>query len=92
MARSDTLSVSRPGDPAGQATETYRGWVRALLTELAAQAGAPDPGALARELHLLYDGSGQSARLDHDPAAAVAARAAAATLLDAALAQAATAT
>jgi len=35
---------------------------------------------------LLYDGSGQSARMDHDHAAAAAARAAAATLLDAALA------
>jgi hypothetical protein len=40
----------------------------------------------AAKLHLLYDGSGQSARMDHDPAAAPAARAAAATLLDAALA------
>jgi hypothetical protein len=38
-------------------------------------------------MHLLYDGSGQSARMDHDPAAAAAARAAAATLLDAALAR-----
>jgi hypothetical protein len=37
-------------------------------------------------LHLLYDGSGQSARMDHDPAAAAAARTAAAVLLDAALA------
>jgi len=27
----------------------------------------------ARQLHLLYDGSGQSARMDHDPAAARAA-------------------
>jgi len=40
---------------------------------------------LARQLHLLYDGSGQSARMDHDPAAAAAARAVAADLLDAAL-------
>jgi AcrR family transcriptional regulator len=77
---------SHPGDPAEQAAETYRRWVRALLTDLAAQAGAPDPAALARQLHLLYDGSGQSARLDHDPAVAAVARAAAAVLLDAALA------
>ncbi len=76
---------SHPGDPAEQATEAYRHWVRALLTELAAQAGAPDPGALARQLHLLYEGASQSARLDHDPAVAAVARAAAATLLDAAL-------
>jgi AcrR family transcriptional regulator len=76
---------SRPGDLTEQVTEGYRRWVRELLTELAAQAGAPEPVALARELHLLYDGSGQSALLDHDPDAAIAARAAAATLLDAAL-------
>ena len=77
---------SHPGDLTEQATETYRRWVRALLTELAAQAGAPEPAVLARQLHLLYDGSGQSARMDHDPKAAAAARAAAVTLLDAALA------
>src|ERR1700733_10156922 len=76
---------SHPGDPAEQAAEGYRGWVRALLTELAGQAGAPEPAVLARQLHLLFDGSGQSARMDHDPAAAAVARTAAATLLDAAL-------
>jgi len=78
---------SHPGDLVEQAAEAYRRWVRALLTELAAQAGVPEPEVLARQLHLLYDGSGQSARMDHDPAAAAAARAAAATLLDAALAR-----
>ena len=46
----------------------------------------PEPEILARQLHLLYDGSGQAARMDHDPTAAAAARAAAAALLDAALA------
>src|SRR5215470_5615905 len=76
---------SHPGDPAERAAEGYRRWVRALLTELAAQAGASEPEVLARQLHLLYDGSGQSARMDHDPGAAIAARAAAATLLDAVL-------
>ena len=77
---------SHPGDQAEQAAEAYRHWVRALLTELSAQAGVPAPEMLARQLHLLYDGSGQSARMDHDPAAAAEARAAAAVLLDAALA------
>jgi AcrR family transcriptional regulator len=76
---------SHPGDLVEQAADAYRGWVRALFTDLAGQAGAPDPQALARQLHLLYDGSGLSARMDHDPSAAAAARAAAATLLDAAL-------
>ncbi len=78
---------SHPGDLVEQAADAYRRWVRALLTELAAQAGVPEPEILARQLHLLYDGSGQSARMDHDPAAAGAARAAAATLLDTALAR-----
>ena len=60
-----------------------------LFRSLAAQAGVPEPEVLARQLHLLYDGSGQAARMDHDPTAAAAARVAAAALLDAALARAA---
>jgi AcrR family transcriptional regulator len=84
-AFSRASAESQPGDPSEQAAEDYRRWVRALLTELAAQAGVPAPGVLARQLHLLYDGSGTSARMDHDPGAAAAARAAAAVLLDAAL-------
>jgi len=77
---------SHPGDLAEQAAEGYRRWVRDLLTELAAQAGVPEPETLARQLHMLYEGSGQSARMDHDPGSAAVARTAAATLLDAALA------
>ncbi|MCW2910768.1 MAG: regulatory protein TetR [Actinomycetia bacterium] len=77
---------SHPGDLVEQATEDYRAWVRSLFTRLAGEAGVPDAPGLARQLHLLYDGSGLSARMDHDPAAAAAARDAAATLLDAALA------
>src|ERR1700677_3593081 len=85
-AFSRASAESQPGDLVEQAAEDYRRWVRALLTELAAQTGVPEPGILARQLHLLYDGSGTSARMDHAPAAAGAARAAAAALLDAALA------
>jgi AcrR family transcriptional regulator len=83
---------SHPGDPAERAADAYRGGVRTLLTKLAAQAGVAEPEVLARQLHLLFDGSGQSARMDHDPGAAAAARAAAATLLDATLLDAALAT
>jgi len=78
---------SHPGDQAEQAADAYRGWVRTLLTELAAQTGVREPEALARQLHLLYEGAGQSARMDRDPGAAAVARAAAAVLLDAALSQ-----
>jgi len=68
-----------------QAADAYRGFVRGLLTDLARDAGVPDPERLGRQLHLLYDGASQSARMDHDPSAATAARAAAETLLDKAL-------
>jgi AcrR family transcriptional regulator len=77
---------SAPGDVAEQATDAYRRWVRGLLTSLAAEAGVAEPSVLARQLHLLYEGAGQAARMDHDPAVADTARAAAAVLLDAALA------
>jgi AcrR family transcriptional regulator len=76
---------SQPGDLAEQAAVGYRRWVRALLTSLAEATGVPDPEILARQLHLLYDGAGQAARLDHDPAAAAQARTAATVLLDAVL-------
>ncbi|MEU6322764.1 TetR/AcrR family transcriptional regulator [Streptomyces sp. NPDC047009] len=67
-----------------QVADHYRAWVRHLFTELAAASGYADPEALARQLLLLYDGAGQSARMDGDASAATTARAAAAALLDAA--------
>ena len=36
-----------------------------MFTDLAEQAGAPDPVLLGRQLHLLYDGAGLAARMDH---------------------------
>ena len=68
-----------------QASDDYRREIRALFTELAAQAGAPDPTNLARQLHVVYDGAGLSARMDRDPSVAVVSRATAERLLDAAL-------
>lgn len=55
-----------------------------MFTDLAREAGIIDPEALARQLHLLYDGAGVTARMDRDPSAATTARAAAAALFDAA--------
>ena len=63
----------------------YRNWIRALFTDLAEQAGASDPRTLARQLHLVYDGAGIAAGMDHDPSIAITARAAAESLLDASL-------
>jgi len=66
------------------AADQYRAWVRELFTGLAEEAGVADPDGLARQLQLLYDGAGLSARMDRDPSAATTARAAAAAILDAA--------
>jgi AcrR family transcriptional regulator len=73
-----------PGGAVKNAAEVYRDWVRTMFTTLAKEAGVADPDALARQLHLLYDGAGLSARMDHDPTAATTARAAAAVVFDAA--------
>ncbi len=63
----------------------FRRWIRTMFTDLADEAGAADPDALGRQLHLLYDGAGLTARMDRDPGIAAAARSAAEALLNAAL-------
>lgn len=63
-------------------TDNYRSWLRGLFASLAAEAGYAAPEALARQFLLLYDGAGNSARLDRDPSASTTARAAAAALLE----------
>jgi AcrR family transcriptional regulator len=83
-----SASAESPGELVQHAADDYRLWVRTLLTDLAREAGAPAPELLGRQLHLIYDGASLSARMDHDPAAATAARAAAEALLDAALGEA----
>jgi AcrR family transcriptional regulator len=75
---------ARHGGPIESANDRFRQWVRTLFTDLAREAGVADPVELARQLHLLYDGAGVSARMDRDPSAATTARAAAAALFDAA--------
>ena len=79
-----SASAESPGEAVSRAADDYRGWVRGLLTGLAREAGAAEPEKLGRQLHMIYDGASLSARMDHDPSSAVAARAAAETLLDAA--------
>lgn len=73
---------ARDGSPVESATDRFRLWVRTLFTDLAREAGVADAEGLARQLHLLYDGAGASARMDRDPSAATTARAAAAVLFD----------
>ncbi len=68
------------------AAEEYRASIRGMFTDLAEQAGAADPVTLGRQLHLLYDGAGLAARMDHrDPGIAPSVREAAESLLDVAV-------
>jgi AcrR family transcriptional regulator len=85
---------ARPDESVGALTDEYRSWLRTLFAGLAKAAGASDPKRLGRQLALLYDGAAVAARLDKDrTGAGVAARSAAAALLDAAtVARAATTT
>jgi AcrR family transcriptional regulator len=77
---------ARPGSLVEHASDVARAWVVDLFADLARQAGVAEPGPLARQLAMLYHGASLSARMDRDLTAAAAARAAAATLLDAAIA------
>lgn len=74
--------------PAGSPTEAknreYRTYVRGIFRDLAAEAGAADPDGVAYQLHLVYDGAQQAARMDHEATVAATARRAAEALLDAA--------
>jgi AcrR family transcriptional regulator len=71
-----------PGSFVERAHADYRAWVRALLTELAAEAHVPNHEAVGRELHLLYDAASVAANADRDPSAAAVARHAAAAILE----------
>jgi AcrR family transcriptional regulator len=76
---------SLPGGAVETVSDESRAWTRALFTELAQAAGVADAAGLAVQLMLLYDGAMVGARMDRTPATALAARAVAETLLDAAL-------
>ena len=71
------------GTIASDATD-FRHWMRTMFIDLAGLAGAADPQQLGRQLHVLYDGAGLTARMDHDADIASATRAAVEVLLDAA--------
>jgi AcrR family transcriptional regulator len=76
--------------PAGSAeelaTRDFRTWLHGLCATLVTEAGYRDAGKLTAQLVILYDGANISAQLDHNPAAAQAARDAAASLLSTAAA------
>jgi AcrR family transcriptional regulator len=74
------------GSAVEQVCDHARAWTRGLYAELARDAGAKDPEALAAQLVILYDGTLVGARMDRGPGAAATARTMAAALLDAATA------
>jgi AcrR family transcriptional regulator len=74
-----------PGGRIELATESYRADIRELFTGLATEARVADPELLASQLQLVYDGGALSMRMDRDPEIAVPLRAAAATLVAAAI-------
>ncbi|MFF7475420.1 TetR family transcriptional regulator [Streptomyces sp. NPDC008092] len=76
---------AKHGSTIEEASDISRAWIRALFTDLARDAGAPDPEALGRRLHLLYDGAVASARMDRDPSVGAVARETATIVIDAAL-------
>jgi AcrR family transcriptional regulator len=65
--------------------DASRQWMFELMLKLAGEAGARDPNALALQLRMLYDGAAVAAQMDLDLAAPMAARAMAASLLDASI-------
>ncbi|MDB5860419.1 MAG: HTH-type transcriptional regulator betI [Ramlibacter sp.] len=74
------------GERTREVCDGYRGWIRELFTRLAKEAGARNVTVLAQQLVMLYDGALVSAQMDGNAAAAGAAKAMAAALLDAAVA------
>jgi AcrR family transcriptional regulator len=70
--------------PAKEVSDTARGWLRELFTQLAREAGARNAPALAQQLVLLYDGAVTAAQMDGNVEAATTARSLAAQLVAAA--------
>ena len=74
-----------PGGPVQDVCDKTRAWTRGLFTELARDAGVPDPDALTEQLLMLFDGAMVGARMDRQTGKAASARAIAAVLVDAAM-------
>jgi AcrR family transcriptional regulator len=78
----NAAAESRPGTVVHQRTLAHKTAVRAWVSDLAEQAGATDPDALARALTLLLDGGLASGSLDAQPDAAVVAKSSARALVE----------
>jgi len=82
----NAAAESAPGTVAHERTVAHKQKVLAWLRDLAADAGAARPEALARSLALLLDGALSSGALDADPEAVEIARDTAARLVEQAVA------
>jgi AcrR family transcriptional regulator len=80
----NAAAESQPGTPVHERTVAHKSAVLAWVRDLAEQAGARQPGTLARSLTLLLDGGLASGSLDANPEAPNAAKTSARTLIDAA--------
>jgi AcrR family transcriptional regulator len=67
-------------------TQSYRGDIRSMFRALAIDLGVDNPEVLAAQLHLIFDGAALAAQMDHNPAIAAPARAAAKALIETAMA------
>jgi AcrR family transcriptional regulator len=83
FARASAEAV--PGSSVKAMCDESRAWNLALFADLAKEAGAADPDAVAQQLRLLYDGAAVSGHVDMTSTAAAAARAMAQMVLDQAL-------
>jgi AcrR family transcriptional regulator len=81
----NAAAESQPGTPVHDRTVTHKVAVLAWVRDLATQAGASDPDALARSLTLLLDGGLASGALDASPQAPEVAKASARALVAAAI-------
>jgi AcrR family transcriptional regulator len=77
----NAAAEAAPGSAEELATKDFRSWLHDLFGDLVNGADYREPGKLAAQLVMLYDGANISAQMDHNPAVAVAARDAAADLL-----------
>jgi hypothetical protein len=82
----NAAAESEPATPVHARTVAHKAGVMAWVRDLAAQAGASDPEALARSLTLLLDGGLASGALDANPQAPEVAKTAARALVAAAIA------
>jgi AcrR family transcriptional regulator len=79
------LAEAPAGGMVDRSATEFRAAMRTLFIDLAQEAEVEDPIELGRQLQAVYDGGMIAAWMDHDPLIASSTRAAAETLLDAAL-------